>query len=203
MVTATESVTATEKVTVKPLTADRFDDLAALFMQGGDPKGCWCMWFRKSGLTWSNSTPKANRAGLHALAATGPAPGLVAYRDGEAVGWVSLGPRESYERLETSRLLARLDDRPVWSIVCFVVSARSRRQGIARQLLHAAIDYARRKGASMLESYPVAISRGRVPSASAYHGSQSMFAKAGFKVVETRQWNKSSPLRPIMRLELS
>ena len=58
-------------------------------------------------------------------------------------------------------------------------------------------------GGRMLEAYPVAGERGRVTPANAFHGVQSMFEKAGFTVVETRQWNKTTPVRPIMRLELT
>ena len=116
-------------------------------MQGGDPKWCWCMYFRTRGLSWSNSTAKQNREGLRSLAGNEPAPGLVAYRDGEAVGWIGMSPRETYERLESSKVLARVDDKPVWSIVCFVVGAKSRGQGVAAALLKGAIEYARSHGA--------------------------------------------------------
>jgi GNAT superfamily N-acetyltransferase len=196
-------VTSVAEVTVEPLTTERFEDLGSLFMQGGDPKWCWCMYYRTRGLSWSNSTAKQNREGLRALAASEPAPGLVAYRDGEAVGWIGMSPRETYSRLESSKVLARVDDKPVWSIVCFVVGAKSRGQGIASTLLSGAIDYARSCGARTLEAYPVATSRGRISAAAAYHGSQTTFEKAGFQLVEVRQWNKSSPERPIMRLELA
>lgn len=160
------------------------------------------MYFRKPGMSWSNSTAADNRAGLEELAAGELAPGLVCYRERRAVGWVSLGPRTSYERLSTAKLLAPVDEKPVWSIVCFVVSRRARGGGVGHALLRAAIEYARAHGATTLEAYPVASERGRVPGASAFHGTQSMFERAGFEVVETRQWNEKSPLRPIMRLEL-
>jgi GNAT superfamily N-acetyltransferase len=189
---------------VQPLTTERFADLSELFMEGGDPKWCWCQYFRKQGLDWSNSTAKANRESLRALAArTDIAPGLVGLLDGRAVGWVSLAPREDYGRLENAKLLARVDDKPVWSIVCFVVSKKARGQGVAAAMLDAAIAYARERGATMLEAYPVAATRGRISPANAFHGVQSMYEKAGFTVVETRRWNKTSPLRPIMRLALS
>ncbi len=196
-------VTEAAQVTVEPLTTNRFEDLGKLFMQGGDPKWCWCMYFRTRGLSWSNSTAKSNREGLRTLAGAEPAPGLVAYRGGEAVGWISISPREAYERLESSKVLARVDDKPVWSIVCFVVGSKARGQGVARALLQGAIAYARERGAQTLEAYPVATSRGKVTAANAFHGTQSMFEKAGFELVEVRQWNKSSPERPIMRLELT
>jgi len=172
-------------------------------MQGGDPKWCWCMYFRTRGLSWSNSTAKQNRENLRALAADEPAPGLVAYRGEEVVGWIGISPREAYPRLESSKVLARVDDKPVWSIVCFVVGSNSRGQGVARAMLDGAITYARHHGAQILEAYPVATSRGKVSAASAFHGSQSMFEKAGFQLIDVRQWNKKSPERPIMRLELT
>jgi GNAT superfamily N-acetyltransferase len=190
-------------VEIRPLTPERFKDLGALFEEGGDPSWCWCTYFRVRGRDWSNSTATSNRDELRALAKRRLAPGLVAYREGRAVGWVSLGPRTDYERLAYSKILAPIDDLPVWSIVCFVVSRSVRRQGIARRLLDAAIEYAREHGASTLEAYPVEIPKGkRIPAADAYHGALSTFTKAGFTVVDRRQWNKTSPVRPIVRLDL-
>jgi GNAT superfamily N-acetyltransferase len=187
-----------------PLTSERFADLAELFNEGGDPKWCWCQYFRKQGLDWSNSTTAGNRSALESLAARPDlAPGLVGYRDGRVVGWVSLAPREDYGRLEKAKVLARVDDTPVWSIVCFVVSKKARGQGVAAAMLQGAIAYAREHGATMLEAYPVATTRGRISPSSAFHGVQSMYEKAGFTVVATRQWNRSTPLRPIMRLALA
>ena len=191
---------------IVPLTGKRFADLAELFATG-DPRWCWCMYFRARGRTWSNSSPEANRAELRKLAENGDrkdsiAPRLVAFREGSAVGWVSLAPREDYERLAFSTMLRPIDDRPVWSIVCFVVGRHHRRQGVAAALLEAAIGYARTHGARTLEGYPLHESRGKVASSAAYVGTQAMFERAGFTVAELRSWDSSSPPRPIMRLEL-
>lgn len=187
---------------ILPLTPERFADLAALFEEGGDPKWCWCVYFRFRGRDWTNSTAAQNRAGLEALTERPLAPGLVAYDGDRVVGWVSLGPREDYERLTFSKVLAPVDDTPVWSIVCFVVSRRARGRGIAAALLDAAVDFARDHGALMLEAYPVDTSAGRVTAANAFHGTLMMFERAGFTVVERRQWNSASPVRPIVRLTL-
>jgi GNAT superfamily N-acetyltransferase len=191
---------------IVPLTTERIPDLATLFDQGGDPKWCWCAYFRVRGRDWTNSTGAENRRVLEAatdeLGRERRAPGLVAYRDGEVVGWVSLGPRDDYERLAFSKVLAPVDDQPVWSIVCFVVDRKSRRQGVAAALLDAAVDYARDHGATVVEAYPVDTEGDRIPAASAYHGTLSMFERAGFEVVERRQWNATSPVRPIVRLPL-
>jgi len=188
---------------IAPLTLDRFAALAALFEEGGDPRWCWCTYFRFRGRDWTNSTSAGNREALEGLADHELAPGLVAYVDDRAVGWVSLAPREDYERLAYSKVLAPVDDTPVWSIVCFVVGRRSRGQGVASALLHAAIDYARQHGATVLEAYPVETVQGsRITSANLYHGTLAMFERAGFQVVERRQHNATSPVRPIVRLRL-
>ena len=189
---------------IHPLTPKRLPDLAALFGQGGDPKWCWCAYFRVRGMTWSNATAASNRAVLEKAVRirNGHAPGLVAYRDGEAVGWVGLSPRDEYGRLEHSTVLARVDARPVWSIVCFVVGRAARGQGVAAALLAAAVDYARDHGATMLEAYPVDTGGGRVPSANVYHGTLSMFERAGFSVVARRRWSANTVERLTVRLEL-
>ncbi len=187
------------RVTIEPLTPDRFAGLATLFEEGGDPKWCWCVHFRFRGRDWTNSTAPENRAALETLANRDLAPGLVAYRDGRAIGWVSLGPREDYERLVYSKVLAPIDDTPVWSIVCFVVGRRSRGQGVANAMLDAAIAYAREHGATLLEAYPTDTNGRRIAAADAYRGTLSMFERAGFGVAARRQSNATSPVRPIVR----
>jgi GNAT superfamily N-acetyltransferase len=195
----------TASLEILPLTAQRMPDLAALFGQGGDPKWCWCSYFRVRSLDFKAATPTSNRRVLETAVrrneAEDRAPGLVAYRDGVAVGWVSVGPREDYERLQHSRVLAPVDAQPVWSIVCFVVARSARRQGVARALLDAAIAYAADHGARLLEGYPVETRGERVASANAYKGTLSMFERAGFEVVERRRANRASPVRPIVRRE--
>jgi GNAT superfamily N-acetyltransferase len=90
----------------------------------------------------------------------------------------------------------------VWSIVCFVVGRRARGQGVASALLDGAVEYARAHGATTLEAYPVDTRAGRVPAANVYHGTLSMFEKAGFEVVAERRFNATSKPRIIVRREL-
>jgi len=196
----------TPELDIQPLTPERLPDLAALFGQGGDPKWCWCAFFRVRGLDFKTSNPAKNRrvleAAVETTAADGRAPGLIAYRGDEAIGWVSLGPRDDYDRLTHSKVLAPVDEQLVWSVVCFVVSRRARGRGVARALLDAAVDYARDHGAEWLEAYPADTSGDRIPSANAYMGTVSMFERAGFEVVARRRANRVSPVRPIVRLRL-
>jgi GNAT superfamily N-acetyltransferase len=199
-------MTAPSDLDILPLTRDRLPDLATLFGQAGDPKWCWCSFFRLRSVEFGSATAESNRAvlenALDGTAAEGRAPGLIAYRGDEPVGWVSLGPRDDYARLQHSRVLGALDERPVWSIVCFVVARSARKQGIAHALLDAAIHYAREHGATLLEGYPVETDAGRVPAANAYKGTLAMFERAGFSVAARRQANRKSAPRPIVRREL-
>jgi GNAT superfamily N-acetyltransferase len=196
----------TDALEILPLTAERLPDLAELFGEGGDPKWCWCSFFRLRNVDFKTATAASNRKVLETAVETtateGRNPGLVAYREGRAIGWVSLGPRDDYQRLQHSKVLAPLDDRPVWSIVCFVVSRSARRQGVARALLDAAVDYARGRGATLLEAYPVETDGKRIPAANVFKGTVGMFEGAGFEVVERRQFNRRTPVRPVVRREV-
>ena len=186
---------------IVPINRATWDALADLFSAGGDPKWCFCQFWRKAGSNWTNTTADDNRASLRALVGEDPAPGLVAMRDGVAVGWVGLGPREAFGRLERSRTIPRLEGEDVWSINCFVVARKERGQGIADALLGAAVDYAAAHGARILEGYPVE-TEGRMPSASAYTGTRGMFDRAGFAQASGTT-SKASGGRPrvVMRRE--
>ncbi len=191
-------------IDIRPLTPDRLPDLASLFEQGGDPKWCWCAYFRIRGFDFSSGGKARHRSVMEAAVAEtadeGRAPGLVAYDGTEAVGWISIGPREDYERLAHSKVLAPLDDKPVWSIVCFVVGRQSRGRGVARALLDAGVDYARDHGATTLEAYPVDIPAGeRIPAGDAFRGTLAMFERAAFKVVERRAASGAAKPRSIVR----
>ncbi|HET9084327.1 MAG TPA: GNAT family N-acetyltransferase [Candidatus Limnocylindrales bacterium] len=188
---------------IRPLTPDRLPDLASLFEQGGDPKWCWCAYFRIRGFDFSKGGKERHRAAMEAAtdaaANEDRAPGLVAYDGAEAVGWISIGPREDYERLAYSTVLKPLDDKPVWSIVCFVVGKKARGRGVAKRLLDAGVDYARDHGATLLEAYPVEVEEGeRIRAGDVFRGTLSMFDKAGFEVVARRATTGGAP-RPIVR----
>ena len=189
---------------IRPLTPATWPALAALFGQGGDPKRCWCVFWRVRGSDWSTFTTARNRAFLQEIVETGERPpGLVALGDdGRAIGWVSVAPREDYERLVHSRVLAPVDDEPVWSVVCFVVARAMRRRGVARMLLDAAADYARESGAGMLEGYPVETGAERSQAAWLYTGTTRMFEAAGFERVATRHAPGARRPRPIYRRSL-
>jgi GNAT superfamily N-acetyltransferase len=193
----------TASLVVEPLTGERFDALAALFREGGDPRSCWCMFWRLRGKDFSGAKVPQLRGRLEGLAAGPLAPGLIAFRGDRAVGWCSLGPREDFDRLEHSRVIPRVDDKPVWSIVCFAVSKTARGEGVAGALLEAAIEWARKQGAKTLEAYPVDVEPGTTVNAeSAYTGTLPMFEQAGFGVVSATDSKAAGQPRVVVRRDL-
>jgi GNAT superfamily N-acetyltransferase len=191
----------TSNLSIVPLSPEIWPALADLFSAGGDPKWCWCQFWRKPGSNWSNTTPDANRRDLRALLdEDGLAPGLVALEDGKAIGWVGLGPREAFPRLARSRTLPQLPGEAIWSVNCFVVARTARRKGVAEAMLRAAVAYAEEHGAKIVEGYPVDTSGSRIPSASVYTGTRRMFERAGFlEAAPTTSSAASGAPRLVMR----
>jgi GNAT superfamily N-acetyltransferase len=130
-------------------------------------------------------------------------PGLIAYLDGEPVGWVAIEPRTSYPLILRSKVVTTssseaADDASVWAISCFVVRVGKRRKGVGQALANAAVAWAREHGARVVEGYPVDLEAkpDKVSAAALYHGSVSIFEQAGF-TIEARPYAG----RALMRLE--
>lgn len=162
-----------------PVTPERLPDLARFSQEHGKFRYCSCMRWRLRSTEFQRSTTEDRVAALEALVDRDVPVGVLAYADGQPVGWCSVAPRETYEGLERYRALPRLDDTPVWSVVCFFVDCRVRRRGLTLGLLNAAVAYARSRGARVVEAYPVE------PSARlyTYMGSPETFRRAGFRDV--------------------
>ncbi len=175
------------------LTPDRWKDFETLFGTNGACAGCWCMFWRLSRKDWTKSQYEPNRLAMKAIVDSGEIPGIIAYREQIPVGWVSVAPREKFPSLQRSDVLAPIDDQPVWSIVCFYIPRKMRKQGIMHGLVQAALDHARKQGAHMVEAYPFD-SEKPLTTLSAYMGIKSVLEKAGFKEAIRR-----SPGHPILR----
>lgn len=183
-----------------PATAERFDDVVAVLPTSGG-WGCTCQYFRFSAGDFSRSTEEDRIAALRRQLAATPAPGMLAYSDGEPVGWCGFAPRSAYERLVRSRTIPVVDDVPVWSIVCFVVRSGHRRSGITGTLLEGVIDYAREHGAPALEAYPIDPGETRVSTAFLYVGTVRTFERAGFRKVTKTEATSARLPRWLMRLD--
>jgi GNAT superfamily N-acetyltransferase len=176
-----------------PVTKDRWPDLVALFDRP-IVRTCFCMFYRKTGT--GTGVGEQNRKAMKVLVDRGTVPGLIGYEDGVPVAWVSLGPREDYAKLRRSSIMKPVDDRPVWSIVCFFVDRNARGRGLSERMLTAAVDYARSRGARLLEAYPVDKAERSHPD-DMFFGAKSMYERAGFREVARRK-----ATRPVVRKAL-
>lgn len=171
------------ETTFYPLSKERWGDLERLFGDRGAASGCWCMFWRTSRAQFSSQGNQGNRTALRKIVDDGGVTGLLVYVDGEPAGWVSVAPRESYPSLERSPKLKRIDDRPVWSIVCFFIDPRHRGEGLMPALIEAAAAFAADQGATALEAYPTDPEQDPRGPADAYMGVLPSYLKAGFREV--------------------
>ncbi|MEJ2111180.1 MAG: GNAT family N-acetyltransferase [Acidobacteriota bacterium] len=144
----------TNSISVKPIRKELWADLEKLFGSNGACGGCWCMFWKLRGKAFDNAKgPKAYR--MHkSIVTAGTETGMLAYMNGEPVGWVAVEPRAAYERLAYSRVLKQVDDQSVWSVTCFFVAKGFRGRGVSVRLLKAAVGHVRRKGGKIVEGYP-------------------------------------------------
>jgi GNAT superfamily N-acetyltransferase len=184
------------RLTFHPATPDRWPDVERLFGASGACGGCWCRFWKQDDAEYRAGKGPANRAALRRSVTSGEVPGILAYAGDDPVGWAAVEPRSAYRRLARSRNLTPVDDQPVWSVPCFFVARGSRGKGVAAALLAAAAAHARRRGARVLEGYPID-SRARMAGAFLYTGAFSTFARAGFEEVR-----RKARTRPVVRLAL-
>ncbi len=181
-----ESSDSVGAVEVRPLTPRMLDDLAQV-LKGSWGATCFCMCARLKdaqlrALPGDGPAKERRRSAMAKLARRKTAPGLLAYRDGEPVGWVAVGPRRAYARVDASRATPRFDDQDVWIIPCVTVSKTARGHGIAVVLIRAAADYALAQGAPVIEAYPRAGDK-RAGDDNVYFGTEPLFRRAGFELV--------------------
>jgi GNAT superfamily N-acetyltransferase len=156
------------------------------------------MWWRLPRTQFNKQKGEANKNALKEIVANGEVPGIIAYDKEEPVAWCSVAPRETYSSLERSRTLKRIDDKPVWSVVCFFTAKPYRNKGLTVKLLRAAIDYAKTKGGKIIEGYPVDPQSGRLPDPFVYTGLLQSFLKVGFT-----EAFRSSKTRIMMRYTIT
>lgn len=190
------------RVEIRPLTPDRFADLADLFQSNSTTRGCWCLFFRLGSKQCTDGWGAVNRARLEsAVAADDPPTGLVAYRDGTPVGWCALGPRSRYPAAIGPRAVVfknrdPAEDDTVWLVSCFFVRVGFRKAGTTLELLTAAVDLARRHGAPAIEGWPLA---GAGPHGTdRYYGTEPLFEACGFTCIA-----RPTPKRAVMRRDLA
>jgi GNAT superfamily N-acetyltransferase len=188
-------------IEVKP--AREFDDMATMFApKNPESSVCWCLSWRLSSKENRLLVGSQRADKVQELCSLELAPGVLAYRDGDVVGWAGVAPRADLHPFANSRKIPHLDDLPVWSIWCIRVRPGFRKQGISGALIEGAVDYARSSGAPVIESYPVDNGATRVDLTMAFVGTRTMFERAGFtKAADTDSVSGGVP-RIVMRLGL-
>jgi GNAT superfamily N-acetyltransferase len=181
-----------------PLTSDRWKDFERLFGERGACGGCWCMFWRLKRAEFDRRKGEGNRLAMKTIVKSGEVPGILAYEGVKPVGWCSVAPRSTFPVLNRSRILKEIDEKPVWSVVCFFIDKAYRNKGLSVRLLQAAVEYVKQRRGTLLEGYPVEPRKGVMPPAFAWTGLASAFKKAGFSEVARR-----SATRPMMRFTVS
>lgn len=188
-------------IEVRPATV--FDDVkTVLGPQRPDANVCWCLSYR---LTSSKENRElvgpARGERVRLLVQESPPPGVLAYDDGEVVGWAAVHPRAdtSFAR---NRKIPHVDNLDVWSVWCIRVRPGHRKTGISHHLLAGAVAFARQNGAVAVEGYPVDNNTARVDTTMAYVGTKDLFEKAGFQQVVATDSVLAGFPRVLMRLDL-
>lgn len=181
------------ELSFKPLKRNLWTDLEELFGPNGACAGCWCMYWKLRGKEYEEARGFETRQMHKSVVDSGTATGLLAYWHGDVVGWVAVEPRSAYPKLAHSRALKPVDDEPVWSVTCFFVAKKYRRQGITVDLLKAAVEHVKGQGGKIVEGYPVETKKD-MPAPFVYTGTASAFQQAGFQEVA-----RHTPTRPIFR----
>ncbi|HLQ78454.1 MAG TPA: GNAT family N-acetyltransferase [Terriglobia bacterium] len=186
-------------IQVAPATPERAVDVLEVFTGSGD-RDCWCQYWRQSSSAYSSNAPGSGKKDLLQQVRNGPPPGMLAYFNDRPVGWLGFWPRENLERLAHSRTIPKIDDKPVWSIVCFKIQVGYRRKGIAKALLRGAIETAREFGAPAIEAYPIDPQGERIDVSLGYVGFIKMFEAAGFQRIVETSARSDGRTRILMRL---
>ena len=155
------------------------------------------MYWRLPRGQWSAGKGNKNMNAFKKIVNSDVKPGVLAYSGKEPIAWCAVAPREDFLSLARSRVLKPVDDQAVWSITCLFVKKSFRRRGVSVALLRAAVEFAAKQGAKIVEGYPITPTMEKTPDPFVFMGVPSAFKAAGFKEVARR-----SVTRPIMRFEI-
>ncbi len=193
-------------ISVAPANEASWEDLQTVFGTRGQASRCQCQRYKLRPRESFRSFPAEERA--HRLREqtdcghreSGTTSGLIAYLDGEPVGWCAVEPRTTYGGLlRTFRVPweGRAEDKTddsVWAVTCFFTRAGFRKRGVSRALARAAVDFARERGARAVEGYPMTTKD--VILEELHVGTEGVFAAAGLSEV-----NRPTLRRVVMRID--
>lgn len=191
------------KITTALARPEIWEDIQHTLSGGDDGRSCQCVWPVLTNKEWETTDLDQRTAMFQQEVASSRPPGLVAYVDGDAAGWIRVGPRTLQRRLGRTRNIVAttrepLDDDDVWAVSCFVVRREYRGLGLNAKLLDAAVTYARESGARAIEGYPIDTARANVRVNDLFHGALSTFLSAGFEKIDGPK-----PERPLVSLTIA
>ena len=206
MARRSEQAAGTE-VSVVPANEASWEDLQAVLGERGDAHGCQCQRYKMGNAHWSPEPAEVREQALREETECGQpdaetTSGLVAFLEGEPVGWCNVEPRTAFPRLRTTRIPwpgreEDKDDPSVWAVTCFAVRPGFRRRGVTYALAAASVDFARERGARALEGYPMVVQPGQeITWGELFVGKRSVFAAAGFREV-----SRPTKRRVVMRID--
>ncbi len=193
-------------ISVVPANEARCDDLQTVFGTRGEASRCQCQRYKLRPREAFAKFPAEERADRLRQQTdcghpeSGTTSGLVAYLDGEPVGWCAVEPRTAYPGLlRNNRVpwMGRAEDKAddsVWAVTCFFTRVGYRKRGVSRALARAAVEFARQRGARAIEGYPLTTKN--VIMEELHVGTESVFADAGFTEV-----GRPTPRRVVMRVD--
>jgi GNAT superfamily N-acetyltransferase len=196
----------TPAIAVVPANEASWEDLQTIFGTRGTASTCQCQRYKLQRREAFRSFPAEVRAQRlreqtdcgHPESDT--TSGLVAYLDGEPVGWCAVEPRTAFHGLVRNNRVpweGRAEDKAddsVWAVTCLFTRAGFRKRGVSRTLARAAVDFARNRGARAIEGYPLITKD--VILEELHVGTEGVFANAGFAVV-----SRPTLRRVVMRID--
>jgi GNAT superfamily N-acetyltransferase len=183
-----------------------WEDIATVFGTRGPAQRCWCQRYKLAPRESFGRFPAEERADRlrrqtecgHPESET--TSGLIAYLDGEPVGWCAVEPRPAYTGLVRNNRVpweGRAEDKAdesVWAVTCLFTRAGFRKRGVSRALARAAVDFARDRGARAIEGYPMTSKNAILEEL--HVGTEAVFAGAGFAQV-----SRPTLRRAVMRID--
>jgi GNAT superfamily N-acetyltransferase len=196
---ASTPLAASGDLTVVPATHARFDDVRTMLGPKNPASSvCWCLSHRIPAKDNRTLVGPEREAYVEALTRRATKPGVLAYDDDEVVGWAAVAPRAELPFARSTKI-PHVDDQPVWSVWCIRVRPGHRGRGISHVLLEGAATYAFRRGAPVVEGYPVDNRGERVDLTMAYVGTRGLFEAAGFELAATTAATSAGFPRVVMR----
>ncbi|MDF2841301.1 MAG: hypothetical protein K0Q99_2073 [Clostridia bacterium] len=154
-----------------------FDEVA--FTDNEKWSACYCQCYLETpGDEWLQRTAEMNRNAAIQRIENETMSGFIAFEDNHPVGWCHAGLKKNIKAFSDE------PDGDTAIIVCFIISPKHRRKGIATTLLNYILDTFKEEGVQCIEAYP---SKNLEKTDINYHGFLSMYQNVGFEMIHEEE----------------